>query len=375
MAKVRNIDFCKKRNCWRVRKQIKDPQSGKKYRLEKYLPHGGTKEDAIRVQKKWTELSQNIKLGRMAMGADIDTAYRQFLDHCKRHTERTQKLYENVITRFLTVQMEKVRSVNEISVEHIEDYLQGIIKTSTNRTANCHLTVIKSFFTWFCRRHKTPNPAGCISMFKEDPPDSRFLTEAEYQKIMEAANPLFRRRFVFIANTGLRASEFSQLTWGQVSEDLRSITIIGKGRKRRFIPLNQTAQAILKDLRSGQDKQPDQYVFTSDKCTRRRQNIPTSRKALGFQCSLIAEKLNLRSFGPHAFRHYFATSMILAGVPISHVSRILGHSSVKTTETIYVHVSPQHLVGMTDCLDRKPAPTAESQPAAPADQDQTAAAG
>jgi len=53
----------------------------------------------------------------------------------------------------------------------------------------------------------------------------------------------------------------------------------------------------------------------------------------------------------YAIRHYFATELIRKGVGIYKVSRILGHSSVKTTESIYIHLVPIDLLGLTDCLD------------------------
>lgn len=37
----------------------------------------------------------------------------------------------------------------------------------------------------------------------------------------------------------------------------------------------------------------------------------------------------------HQFRHTFSVEMLLAGVPIEDVARLLGHSSVRTTERYY----------------------------------------
>jgi integrase len=78
---------------------------------------------------------------------------------------------------------------------------------------------------------------------------------------------------------------------------------------------------------------------------------PASPNALWLQCNRIAARLKIRQFGPHAFRHWFATQMILKGVPMAKVSKILGHASVRTTEQIYAHILPDDLAHATDVLD------------------------
>lgn len=46
-------------------------------------------------------------------------------------------------------------------------------------------------------------------------------------------------------------------------------------------------------------------------------------------------------FDPHVFRHSYATRMLRAGTPLEVVSRLLGHVSLTTTETVYGHLSAE----------------------------------
>ena len=112
------------------------------------------------------------------------------------------------------------------------------------------------------------------------------------------------------------------------SNDLRTVTISGKGRKRRTIPVNQTARDVLPVLQ------------------------PASRNALWLQCNRLACRAGVRSFGPHSLRHYFATQLLLLGVPIAKVSKLLGHRSIRTTERCYSHILPDDLANCTDVLDK-----------------------
>jgi integrase len=100
-------------------------------------------------------------------------------------------------------------------------------------------------------------------------------------------------------------------------------------QKRRTVPLNQVCRQVL--------QRPSIYK-------------PTTRNALQLQFNRLARRCGLDLFGPHALRHYFATQLLLASVPIIKVSKLLGHASVKTTERTYAHILDEDLVHVTDVL-------------------------
>jgi site-specific recombinase XerD len=54
-------------------------------------------------------------------------------------------------------------------------------------------------------------------------------------------------------------------------------------------------------------------------------------------------KLKVADGNLHMFRHTFATRQLHAGVPVSVVSKLLGHGSISTTLNIYAHVLAEHL--------------------------------
>jgi len=182
-------------------------------------------------------------------------------------------------------------------------------------------------------------------MLPEEPPDQRFLTEEEYQKVIAVGDEEFQTWAKFLANTGLRVTEFCELTWSAVDSEFASISLKGKGRKVRTIPLNQVCRDILVNLKASNPNTlyPIHLSKSGDKL---------SRHQVRDRCLQIAKRVGIPRFGPHSLRHYFATTLLKRGVSLKNVSLLLGHSSVHITETIYIHILPKDLIGTTDCLCR-----------------------
>ena len=127
--------------------------------------------------------------------------------------------------------------------------------------------------------------------------------------------------------SGLRISEALNLKWSDINHQDNSIYVYGKGSKERKVYIIKDFSDHLKNL----DKK-NQFVFTlnSKKISARSVN-----KFLE-NChndSIIKDKLS-----SHVFRHSFATTMLENNADIRHIQKLLGHSSISTTE-IYTKVA------------------------------------
>ena len=286
------------------------------------------KSQAVRFFAEIEAQERLVRSGEVAPAESLDSATAEYSRHIKRFTTRTQGHYQMVLTKFIASLPKSVVRIHQLEPAHIREYLYQLRDAGrSNRTLNAHLTVIKSFTRHSARFYKIPNSSDEVSMLTEDPPNSRFLEEDEYQKILSVASDLARTRLIFLANTGLRASEFASLKPSSYSNDLKTVTILAKGRKRRTVPLNNKARSVLKNLQ------------------------PASKNALWLQCNRLALKAGVRQFGPHSLRHYFATQLLLKGTPAIVVSKLLGHKSVRTTEQCYAHILATDLANATDVLD------------------------
>ena len=262
-----------------------------------------------------------------------------WLSYIKRLKPRTRVHYKMVLERFTAF---APSYVHNLKTEHLDNYITHVLGKNTNRTANAHLTALKSFCRWLAENHNIPNPCLKIKMLDEDPPKVRVLNEDEYQKVLAVCKPKESDVIRFLANTGLRSSEYQQLTWDNISPDRQFIKLmIVKGRRQRLIPLNKTCQTIL----DNDFRKPNSTTMNFIKSYE-------SRDSLYRLCKKLARHAGIPRFGPHALRHYFSTALYIKGVPVQFISQILGHADTRTTEKIYIHLwPPKDLLGVTDCLD------------------------
>jgi integrase len=258
------------------------------------------------------------------------------------HSHRTQENYKRIIWRF--VHGYAPAELQDTTVEHIERYLDDILQHCSARTANSHLTAIKSFFRWLNERYDLPNPAARVKMLKESPPKQRVITHEEYQKVLAVCQNDEADVIQVLANTGLRIAELRSLTWENVdaNEPPRYLSFLGKGSKLRLVPLNKTCQAILGKYKRKSNNSPMKFLESR-----------RGRNTILFMCHRLAKAAGIPQFGPHALRHYAATRLYHKKVELSRISKVLGHASTRVTETIYIHWGLEDVIGVTDILDEK----------------------
>jgi integrase/recombinase XerD len=133
--------------------------------------------------------------------------------------------------------------------------------------------------------------------------------------------------------TGMRVSELCSLKNADVNLSARFIRIMGKGAKERIIQLtNDEVVAALTEYQK-QDRAPDESFLIN------RDGHQLSEQSVRQIINKYVKKANLKMHvTPHMFRHTFATLLLEEDVDIRYIQKILGHSSIITTQ-IYTHVS------------------------------------
>ena len=135
--------------------------------------------------------------------------------------------------------------------------------------------------------------------------------------------------FALLYGCGLRLSEALSLTPGDLPPAGAPLSVTGKGRKQRVVPLLQTVRAALDDYR-----QACPHPLTADR--------PLFRGARGGPLNPGVAERQLRRLRfalglpdtttPHALRHSFATHLLAGGGDLRAIQDLLGHASPSTTQ-------------------------------------------
>jgi integrase/recombinase XerD len=261
-------------------------------------------------------------------------------------------------------------------------------RSQDNAAGSTELTKV-SFELWIVRmRQRGLSPAGCNIYIRAMNAFSSWLQEQNYiaeavvlrqirvpQKQLavfsdaEVAAILAHRpkRFTqirlwtlinLLIDTGMRIDEALTLRTDRVDFDNLLLVVAGKGGRERKIPFSPELRRILFRFQQAMKARglPYEWLFSARSGGRLRyRNVYRDIKR-------FCEHLGVRGahVRPHCFRHFFAISYIRNGGDLYSLSRILGHSSVKTTEiylrslaaeqiaTIHRRVSPLARLAMRE---------------------------
>lgn len=136
--------------------------------------------------------------------------------------------------------------------------------------------------------------------------------------------------------TGLRVSELCSLRCADVRLDEGEIKIYGKGAKERYVPIANPeviqALCLYQEVYKGTMEQAGTFFVNRFHKSLSDQSV---RNIVKKYSKLAGVEQHIT---PHMFRHSFATLLLEEGVDIRYIQRLLGHSSIVTTQ-IYTHVA------------------------------------
>jgi len=223
------------------------------------------------------------------------------------------------------------------------DHLEQRRKNSI-RTRNARLAAIRSFMHYAAYRAPTVLPVIqrvlAIPQKRCHRPVLGCLSREEIEAILAAPDSSTwsgqrdRVMFATLYNTGARVSEISALRVSDLTlARTSSVTINGKGRKQRVIPLWKSTAARLKEWLGIIPHTPESILFPNRlgqalTASGVEYRLKEAVKKAAEGCITLRKR---RRLSPHTIRHATATHLLQSGVDLSVIALWLGHEDVSTT--------------------------------------------
>lgn len=234
----------------------------------------------------------------------------------------------------------KIQDITELFCRNFTRFLCDKVSTTSARTYLNKLHAVLQQAVSCCLIASNPMPPARELVPRAKASQRTYLSNDEVVALERTPcrHHETKRAFLFACHTGLRLSDIETLRWDDVSMVDGIPTIvkmqIKTGGEVR-IPLNRTAQQLLGN--------PDGNILVFNMMSRSVIHSDLRQWALD---AGIGKPLSF-----HVSRHTFATLSIAAGVDIYVVSKLCGHTSVRTTE-IYAHMVDKTLqLGVTTLCD------------------------
>ncbi len=182
------------------------------------------------------------------------------------------------------------------------------------------------------------------------------LSEGERRRLLDAAQQHSPRAYALVSlglGTGLRVSELVQVRLDHFSRGEASpgevghwwlLVKMGKGRKDRIVPVAASVMKVVKawikasgkSLRRKADRQT--FLFPTRQSTRM-----TTERARQVVKALARQAGIQKPISPHSLRHTMAIETLRMGASLIVVQKILGHSSLATTQRYVDHLERSDL--------------------------------
>jgi integrase/recombinase XerD len=274
----------------------------------------------------------------------------RFIEHCKyqkRLNDKTIKAYSIDLHQYSTFSNEKIEK------EALLSFIEHLHKSYKPKTVKRKIATLKVFVNYlYFEEIIEHNPFLKIkTSFKQPLILPKTIPFDDIKNILWCAYTQLRRagseyrwktvlRDVAILEllfaTGARVSEICSLRAESISVNDGFIKIYGKGSRERVIQIEN--KDVIKVL-SNYEKAFLNCITSTGYFFINRLNNRMSEQSVRFMVKKYAKLANCnKNVTPHMFRHSFATLLLEEDVDIRYIQKLLGHSTITTTQ-LYTHVS------------------------------------
>jgi len=284
-----------------------------------------------------------------------------FIDYFKKVTkERHRNSSQSIIVNWVRVgELLKIFNNNQpllfsqINLSKAEEFRRFMLtapcggkKTGTvsQNTAATYFSIFKAGLKQaFVDGYLTVDLSAKIKGIQEQESRREHLTVDELNILSGTPcdRPIVKNASLFSALTGIRHCDIQKLKWKEIQVDGDQIRLNFTQQKTKgveYMPISQQAYELC-----GKPRNPEQLVF---------EDLPDPSWISGPLKRWITAAGITRNITFHCFRHTYATLQLAGGTDIYTVSKMLGHTNVKTTQ-VYAKVVDEKKQKATDTIKLK----------------------
>jgi integrase/recombinase XerD len=288
----------------------------------------------------------------MEFSAAVD-AFLRFCAAERQLSEYTVKAYRSDLADF-GKWLPRDIGLETASAATLKRYVEEMIgsRKLSAATVRRRFACLRAFFRWLTDAGRLADPfAGWKLKLPRRRRLPRTLSRSETSSLLssfrraklgaqEGTDGALGTAISLMISTGVRVGELCRLKVNDLSPDCSTVRVHGKGSRDRIVYIADTD--LRRDLR--------RLVAARGRASDGANALFVNRHGSGMKPQSIRSKLRrqateaglARRITPHMLRHTAATLLIETGVDIRFVQKLLGHSSIATTE-IYTHVSDEAL--------------------------------
>ena len=275
-------------------------------------------------------------------------AFTEYLLREKNYSPLTVKAYQTDLDAFLSFISQEYdsNSIDDVNYAQVRSWVVQLVESGvSNRTINRKTSSLNTYYKFLMKIQSIEvNPLTKHKALKTGKKIQIPFSENELKSVIEDLESSkdfkgLRDRLIvelFYA-TGIRRIELVQIKLSHLDLSNKTLKVLGKRNKERFIPLIDsvilTAKQYLEDRNRLQTISDNEFLLLTKKGLKVYENLVY--RIINDYFSKASSKVK-RS--PHILRHSFATHLLNQGANLNAVKELLGHTSLAATQ-VYTHNS------------------------------------